>query len=635
MLFSLFGHGLYHNGNSSLSFKIYEIHMPPNAIQTGSLVLYKIRPAVVTEIAEKITIKLEDNKAKRVRDKDVTLLHPGPVTDLDKLGQNAKEQSVSVEEAWELLEGEEAALADLSELLFDEFTPESAWAAWQTVFDGVYFEGKPQRITTRNRQQIDEDLEKIRSKQQEEAERKLFFEHIGNASLDDNDRKKLSEVEMVALGKNDKSNILRTLDVKQSKESAHQFLINCGYWEAEHNPFPQRAGIEMEQPGLMVPELPDEQRLDLTGLDAYAIDDAESTDPDDAISLDGEVFWVHVADVAALVKHGSDLDLEARSRASNLYLPEGLVHMLPETLTHKLGLGLNDVSPALSIGFRVSDKAEISDIKITPSLIKAKRLSYKQADELLETQFSSIKRICDLFRQKRLQNNAAEIDLPEASVSLSNGEIHIRPFEKLGSRQMITDAMLMAGLAVARFCMENSIPIPYATQPEPEEIRTPEKTSEMFAYRRLFKASKTSLQPEPHFGLGLEVYTRVTSPLRRYMDLAVHQQLRAFLAGESVLSSEQLSEKFLNVDQQSANIRRTERFSNIHWKLVFLKRNPRWQGEAVIVDVDERKSTVIIPELAMETKIRTRDSFGLDDTIRLQISGVDLPEQTAFFQYLN
>ena len=49
----------------------------------GSLVLYKIRPALITEVGEKITIQLEGDKAKRVRPKDIRLLHPGPLARLD------------------------------------------------------------------------------------------------------------------------------------------------------------------------------------------------------------------------------------------------------------------------------------------------------------------------------------------------------------------------------------------------------------------------------------------------------------------------------------------------------------------------------------------------------------------------
>jgi exoribonuclease-2 len=604
--------------------------MSHNIFKAGCLVLYKSRPAVVTDTGEKITIQLEPNKAKRVRDKDIELLHAGPISDASKLVA----QSVEVEEAWELLDGESCSLADLSDLLFGDFTPQTAWSSWIAVSEGVHFSGTPGQIFARSRELIDKDLEDLRAKEREEQEKQNFFENIKNATLRDSDRKRLSEVEMLALGVADKSQILNQLDIKQSPESAHQFLVNCGYWDKEYNPFPRRLQVQLEQPELAIPALPEEERLDLTHIKSYAIDDEGSEDPDDAISFHEGVLWVHVADVAALVPHDSELDLEARSRAANLYLPEGIIHMLPHSLTAQLGLGLQEISPALSIGIKIDESGEISDVQIAPSRIKAARLTYADADRQIDELFPEIKALCEAYRNKRRARNAAEIDLPEGSVRLIDGEVVIRPMDKLASRQMVTDAMLMAGEAVAGFCLENDIAIPYATQPEPEEIRQPQKMSEMFAYRRQFKASRTSLQAQPHFGLGLEQYTRCTSPLRRYQDLIVHQQLRAFVRGDPVLEETLLSEKLLSQDQRSAAIRKAERLSNQHWKLVFLQRNPQWQGEAVIVDKDERKASIIIPGLAMETKIRTRDNFQLDGTITIRTTGVDLPDQAVYFQCL-
>ena len=46
----------------------------------------------------------------------------------------------------------------------------------------------------------------------------------------------------------------------------------------------------------------------------------------------GNRLWVHVADAAALLPPGSPVDLEARARASSLYLPEEIVAMLPPAL---------------------------------------------------------------------------------------------------------------------------------------------------------------------------------------------------------------------------------------------------------------------------------------------------------------
>ncbi|MEJ2214960.1 MAG: RNB domain-containing ribonuclease [Gammaproteobacteria bacterium] len=310
--------------------------MSLNELKPGSLVLYKIRPAVVTDLGEKITIKLEDSKAKRVREKDVSLLHPGPCNDLKKL----QPVTVDVEEAWELLEGEECNLAELSDLLFGEYTPNSAWSTWQMVSEGLHFEGQPGSIISRSSEDIEADRLAMEEKRQAEAEKARFFENIKNASLTDEDKKKLSEVEMLALEKTDKSQILKTLEVKQTPQSAHQFLINCGYWEKTHNPFPGRFGVSLQQPQGNVPKVLDEDRLDLTAIPAYAIDDEGSNDPDDAISFHENILWVHVADVAALVSHGSELDGQAAERAANLYLPEGIVHMLPEA---PINSGKNDV----------------------------------------------------------------------------------------------------------------------------------------------------------------------------------------------------------------------------------------------------------------------------------------------------
>ena len=82
----------------------------------GSLVLYKTRPALVVENGEKITIELEGAKRKRVRPKDITLLHPGPLASLAGLdaprtsdrqsrrsnGRNPLGQRISVVPKWSL-----------------------------------------------------------------------------------------------------------------------------------------------------------------------------------------------------------------------------------------------------------------------------------------------------------------------------------------------------------------------------------------------------------------------------------------------------------------------------------------------------------------------------------------------------
>jgi len=601
-----------------------------SSIRTGSLVLYKIHPARVQAVAEKIEIALEGGKSKKVRDKDVTLLHPGPLQSLAGLQQAPG----NVEEAWELLQGEQPSLQDLAELVFGEFTPASAWETWKLLEDGLYFSGTPGAIAVRDAQAVEVERAARESKAREAEAWEGFLERVRQAELQPDDRKRLAEVERVALGKAEHSRILGAFDVAETPEAAHKFLLRCGFWPADANPWPRRSGLPLDEVELAVPDLPEEARLDLTALPAWAIDDEGNQDPDDAISLDGDYLWVHVADVAALVRPNGHIDQAARERGSNLYLPEGVHNMLPAQITERLGLGLAEESPALSIGFRF-DGNDFHDIRVAITRVRVQRDTYNAVNgRMHEEPFAGIASLTDAYRARRVARYAARLDLPEVSVRLVDGEVRIRPLPKLASRDMVTDAMLMAGEAVALFAAQNEIAIPHAMQPQPEEIRQPGSLSEMFAYRRLFKPSNTVLHPEPHFGLGLEQYARSTSPLRRYADLLVHQQLRAFVTGRERLSREMMAEHIAGIDMLGGRVRRTERQSNLHWKLVYLSRHPDWEGEAIVAALEERKAVLVIPELAMEVKVRLHESFQLDTAVRLKVREIDLATQDVYFRVL-
>jgi exoribonuclease-2 len=386
-------------------------------------------------------------------------------------------------------------------------------------------------------------------------------------------------------------------------------------------------------PDLPLPDLPQEERLDLTHLGAYAIDDEGNQDPDDALSIDGDRIWVHVADVAALVASDTDLDRDARSRGSNQYLPERTVNMLPEAVTERLGLGLQPISPALSFGFRCSENGELDDLDIRPTLVRVERLTYKGVEQRMEEPpFARLDALAARFRARRRAQNAAAIELPEVSVRVRDGSVNIRPLPRLRSRAMVTDAMLMAGECAARFCLERDIPIPFATQPAPDKIEEPADLAAMYAYRRRFKPTRLVCEPEPHFGLGLALYTRATSPLRRYSDLLVHQQIRAWLGGAERLDGQQVAERVAEAETAAAAVRRAERLSNQHWKLVYLGANPQWKGEAVIVEKGEHKNVLLIPELALETRVRLRGAPELNARVLVSPREVDLPDLTCYFR---
>jgi len=464
----------------------------------------------------------------------------------------------------------------------------------------------------------------------------------GNVTQEDH--RYLREVEDLAYGRTERSRVLKALGREESPENAHAALLDWGAWDDWVNPHPPRAGVVLAPPAGTVPVdlaalLADPARIDLTYLHAFAVDDEWTDTPDDALSWeDGPglgTAWVHVADPAAFIRPDTPLDLEARSRGLTLHLPEAVVPMLPAVTTPLLGLGLNEFSPALSFGISVDEAGEITSVEITPSIVRAARLTYEGASARLEeSPFAGLRRIALAFEARRRSAGAATIDLPEVQVRVRDGRIEIRPVASLPGRAVVENCMILAGEAVARYGLEHGIPLPYATQDAPDNpLPAPARTlSEMFSLRRTMKRSQYRSAPAAHSGLGLDAYTQATSPLRRYLDLVVHQQVRAHATGAPLLTITDIVERIGEVEPSISAERQAESQSEKHWTLAFLRRQPGWRGRAILVDRRNANGIFIIPELALETPIHLNADLPLDAEVTLAVHSVDLARLDARFR---
>jgi exoribonuclease-2 len=291
--------------------------MPERIPRQDSLVLYKTRAALVRHARKRLQIELEDGETLKVRLKDVVVLHPGPLGDLSDL----QPQKGELEAAWELLAGTTTDLAELCELAFGEYTPDAAWAAWQWVADGLYFHGSPETVVARSQEELASERATREARAAEARAWESFLERLRLGKTGPEDAIYLREVEELAWGQRTKSRALKKLGRTESPETAHALLLEIGYWDQGTNPYPRRLRLPTKPVRLELPLLPHEPRLDLTHLPAYAIDDEGNQEPDDALSLDGDRLWVHVADVAALVAPNSPVDREAMARGASLYLP--------------------------------------------------------------------------------------------------------------------------------------------------------------------------------------------------------------------------------------------------------------------------------------------------------------------------
>ncbi len=320
--------------------------------KSQNLVLYKTAPALIDHVADKISIQLAGGKTVNVRPKDIQLLHPGPLKSLHELNQVPQG---NLDEAWELLQGETVTLTELAEFIYGENTPVTAWHAWLILQQQTHFIGTMDQIIARTKEDVDAILTKQREKEQEATRWEEYLQRVRENTIQPEDLGQLKDVERLAYGKASTNRTLTALGIEVTPEKAHGLLLRLGVWDEAVNPYPARFDCATAAPELAVPALPDEPREDLTALDAYAIDDDNCNDPDDAISLDGDVLWIHIADAAALISADSPLDREARARGANLYLPEIVINMLPQEVTATLGLGLQERSPALSVQIGLDD----------------------------------------------------------------------------------------------------------------------------------------------------------------------------------------------------------------------------------------------------------------------------------------
>jgi exoribonuclease-2 len=299
-----------------------------------------------------------------------------------------------------------------------------------------------------------------------------------------------------------------------------------------------------------------------------------------------------------------------------------------------MGLGLAEISPALSFGLELDADGIVTDVEIVPSWVRVQRLSYEAVESRLDEEpFRRLYELAQRHQARRRVNGAIFIDLPEVKMQVSDGRVRIKPLPRLRSRMLVTEAMVMAGEAAARFALEHGLPFPFTTQDVAETPeREPVGLAAMYALRRSLRPRQYSSQPGPHGGLGLEVYAQVTSPLRRYLDLVAHQQLRAFLHGGELLDAQALVERVGAAEAAALSVRRAERLSREHWTLVYLQQHPGWQGEGVLVEKRMPRGTVLIPALALETRVKVADSVVPDSVLPLRLTGVELPERTVYFR---
>jgi ribonuclease R len=342
------------------------------------------------------------------------------------------------------------------------------------------------------------------------------------------------------------------------------------------------------------------ERRDLRELPTFTVDPATARDFDDAISAErvesdpthpATRVWVHIADVAAHVPPGSLIDLEARRRATSVYVPGTVEPMLPHALSSdacSLVPGAERLAVTVELLLR---GAKVESASFFRSLIRSDmRLDYEQVDSIFAraqpvpepwgAPLAAARSAAAELQAARATSGALVIDSQEPEFSFDeHGNVSaIRPRVQTESHRLIEHLMIAANEAVARQLAQASVPCLYRVheRPDPERIRklveqlaslgvptpplpdplSPARAAELVGeisrlldahvrrtgqgrialsslILRSLKQACYSPKNVGHAGLHSSCYCHFTSPIRRYPDLVCHRALLASIgAGE-------------------------------------------------------------------------------------------------------
>ncbi len=576
----------------------------------------------------------------------------------------------SLEIAWEFLTeaGEAADPAALAQLLFSDQGPSFCYAAHRMlVEDKIFFKQKGDRYEPRPVGQVAELRQQIERETQRQQEWDEFMakarQGLAGAAVEwqKGDRPRLETLERLALF-GDESNqrsqaveILNALNMAPTAAGAFDTLVALGLWSSHENLALRRSQIPshfseeilaMAQQRFQSPPPDlDAHRLDLTHLKVYTVDDASTQEIDDGLSLEtlpdgSQRVWVHIADPTRWLLPGDELDLEARRRCTTVYLPTGMVPMFPmELATGAMSLNQGQTCCALSFGITLTGSGDVQDYTIHPTLIRPTyRLTYEDVDEMLElgiTAEPELQGLADWSKvrgQWRLTQGAISINMPESNIKVSATEddIVIEVLNDSLARQMVAEMMILAGEVAARYGHAHALAIPFRSQPQPdlpseeELIQLPTGWVRDSAIRRCMTRSEVGVTPSRHATLGLDSYSQVTSPIRRYLDLVAHYQLKAHLRGDPPpFSSTEVTELAIGASSAAYEATLVERQTKRYWALEYLRRHQdrpwdvmllRWLRE------DEGLGLIMVEDLGLELAMRFNRAVALGEQFQVRVS---------------
>jgi ribonuclease R len=432
--------------------------------------------------------------------------------------------------------------------------------------------------------------------------------------------------------------------------------------------FPLEFPTQVEKEANAIPEeIPEAEiakRKDFRNVLTFTIDPADAKDFDDAISYQklpngNYEIGVHIADVSHYVIQGTDLDKEAYSRATSVYLVDRVIPMLPERLSNGVcSLRPHEDKLCFAAVFELDEQANIQNEWYGRTVIHSnRRFSYEEAQEVIENktgdhaeEILKLNELAYILRDRKFKNGAISFESTEVKFKLdeSGKPIGVYVKERKDAHKLIEDYMLLANRKVAEYVAkkqkgEKKLTFVYRVHDSPnmETLTTFATFASRFGYKINTKSDKeiakslnnlmadvegkkeqnilTSLairsmakaiystKKTSHYGLAFEYYTHFTSPIRRYPDVMAHRLLQTYLDGGKSADAEFYEVACAHSSAMEKRAADAERASIKYKQAEYLEDNIGTEYKGIISGVTEWGMYVEIEENKCEGMIRLRD----------------------------
>ncbi|WP_343590316.1 RNB domain-containing ribonuclease [Paracidovorax wautersii] len=292
--------------------------------------------------------------------------------------------------------------------------------------------------------------------------------------------------------------------------------------------------------------------LPLAPVQAYSIDDSQTTEIDDALSVQGlgtgtVTLGIHIAAPGLAITPGSAIDQLGRNRLSTVYMPGYKITMLPDEVVQIYTLDEGRANPAVSLYVTI-DEATL-DISGTETKLErvpvAVNLRHDQLDHIVteawladpsievedtpqallerREQLSFLYRLAQKLKAQRevVRGKPETFNRPDYNFRLSGND----GAEPTGSETVsistrrrgapldliVAEAAIVANSTWGGLLADHGVPGIYRSQ------------ASLAPGMKVRMGTKAL----PHAGIGVKSYAWATSPLRRYVDLVNQWQIIA------------------------------------------------------------------------------------------------------------